>query len=308
MGFSPMRDIRDFIYAKCLGALPWRYKRRLFVDLAKILEISKVTVKGEYGDISGFIDDSEIFKRYVREGVWSRNINAVFVDYFSGRTCGTFLDIGANIGLTTIPVARNRHIRCHAFEPDPDNFELLQENIRRNGGSNVQLHNVALFSDATSLMLALSPDNRGNHKVLHGTSKQSLLHSRERDRKTITVRGDRLDGILDTGRIEMPLAIKIDAEGSEYHIYQGGRSIIRLADLVVMEYWPNGIKNMEGSTDELIRMIAEDFDYAKIVDEDEPFGLHDLTRCSDIVGELKHLAERALEMEYVDVLLAKKML
>lgn len=305
-----MKDLRDLTYRKCLGALPSRYKRRLFLDLAKMLGISKIRVKGEYGDISGFIDDNQIFGVYVRDGVWSAHINAIFVDYFSNQICGTFLDIGANIGLTTIPVARNQYIRCHAFEPDPDNFELLQENVRHNAGSNVRLHNVALFSDTTSLTLALSPDNRGNHRIEHGIWKQSSLPFRDQARKTINVRGDRLDGILDAGCVETPLVIKIDAEGSEYHIYKGGRNIIRLADLVIMEYWPYGVKNMEGNTNEMIRMIEEDFDYATILDEGQPFGLHDLTRCSDIVCELKNMSERLLEKECVDasvdVLLAKK--
>lgn len=305
-----MKDLRDLAYQKCLGALPSRYRRRLFLDLAKMLGISKIRVKGEYGDISGFIDDTQIFGLYVRDGVWSAHINAIFVDYFSNRICGTFPDIGANIGLTTIPVARNRNICCHAFEPDPDNFDLLQENVRHNVGSDVRLHNVALFSDTTSLTLALSPDNQGNHRIEHGIWKQSPLRVRDQDRKTINVRGDRLDAILDKGCVEAPLAIKIDAERSEYHIYKGGKNVIRLADLVIMEYWPYGIKNLEGNADEMIGMIEEDFDYATILHESRPFGLHQLTGCSNIVCELKNMSERLLEMECadasVDVLPAKK--
>ena len=298
-----MKAIRDFIYGKCLGALPARYRRRLFVDLAKTLGISTVTVKREYGDITGFVDDNAIFAEYVRRGVWSDNINAFFAGFFAGRPGGTFVDIGANIGLTTLPVARHRHIRCHAFEPDPDNFALLQENVRRNGADNVELHNVALFSAATELTLALSADNRGNHRVRHGISAPPF---HERQRKTITVRGERLDGLLETARVAKPLAIKIDAEGSEYHLYQGGRNVIRSADIVVMEYWPYGIKGLAGSTDELIGMIAEDFRYATIIDGDEPFGFGNLAPCANIVGELKRLAARSLETESVDVFLATK--
>jgi hypothetical protein len=148
--------------------------------------------------------------------------------------------------------------------------------------------------------------------IQHGAPKQSSLHLREQDRKTIKVRGDRLDGILDIGRIEMPLVIKIDAEGSEYHIYQGGRNIIRLADLVVIEYWPHGIKTIAGDTDELITMMEEDFEYAKILDEGTPFSFRNLTRCSNIACELKNISERSLEREFadrtVDVLLAKRVL
>jgi hypothetical protein len=53
-------------------------------------------------------------------------------------------------------------------------------------------------------------------------------------------------------------------------------------------------------------MIEEDFDYATILDEGQPFAPHDLTRCSNIVRELKEMSERLVEMECVDVLLAKK--
>jgi FkbM family methyltransferase len=304
-----MTQVRDFLIRKCLCMLPLRYKRRLFLDLAKLLGVSKIRTKGDYGDISGFLDDNHIFGVYVRDGVWSAHINAIFVEYFSSKKSGTYLDIGANIGLTTIPVARNRHIFCYAFEPDPDNFVLLQENVRHNVGKNVHLHNLALFSDATSLMLALSAENPGNHMIRHGIPKQSSLHARERDRKAITVRGDRLDAVLDIGRIEMPLAIKIDAEGSEYHIYKGGRNIIRLADLVVMEYWPYGIENMAGDTDELIGMMTEDFAYAAILDEHAPSGSCNLTSCSSIADELRDVAARLPETEFadrtVDVLLKK---
>jgi FkbM family methyltransferase len=305
-----MTQVRDFLIRKCLCMLPLRYKRRLFLDLAKLLGVSKIRTKGDYGDISGFLDDNHIFGVYVRDGVWSAHINAIFVEYFSSEKSGTFLDIGANIGLTTIPVAKNRQVFCHAFEPDPDSFDLLQENVRHNAGSNVQLHNVALFSDEGPLTLAVSAENRGNHIIQHGMPNRSP--DPFRDRKTIEVRGEQLDRILDIGGLKMPLAIKIDAEGSEYHIYKGGRNIIRLADLAVIEYWPYGIKNMAGDTNEMIKMMEEDFDYAKILDEGAPFGFRDLKRCSSILYELKNMSDRSLEMEFadrsVDVLLTKRVL
>jgi FkbM family methyltransferase len=304
-----MSDIRSFALRTSVGMLPSRYKRTLLLHLAKVLGISKIRIKGDYGEISGFVDDAHIFGVYLRDGVWSEHINAIFVNYFSGHRSGTFLDIGANIGLTTIPVARNRHVLCHAFEPDPDNFELLQENVRYNVGAEVQLHNLALFSDATPLTLAVSAENRGNHMVQHGISKQPAHHVCAQDRRSITVRGARLDGVLDTARIEMPLAIKIDAEGSEYHIYKGGRTVIRLADLVVMEYWPYGIKNLGGDTDELITMMMEDFGYASILDEDAPSRFCNLMDSWSIACELRRISERSPETEFadraVDVLLTK---
>src|SRR5207244_2335464 len=149
----------------------------------------------------------------------------IFLNYFSGRTCGTFLDIGANIGLTTLPVAQYRQVHCHAFEPDPETFDLLQENVSTNAGPNVMLYNIALFSDEMSLTLALSASNRGNHMIQPGAPNESSVRSPQSRGKMMTVSGDRLDRILDIQELRTPLAIKIDAEGSEYHIYQGGRNI-----------------------------------------------------------------------------------
>ena len=68
---------------------------------------------------------------------------------FFAPTGGTYLDIGANIGLMTVPFARDPRIRCLAFEPDPTNFGFLQRNIapRNAPASSAELHQVALFKD-----------------------------------------------------------------------------------------------------------------------------------------------------------------
>jgi FkbM family methyltransferase len=305
-----MSDIRSFELRTFLRTLHARYKRTVLLRLATALGISKIRTKGDYGEISGFVDDPHIFGVYLSHGVWSEHINSVFTDYFAGRRSGTFLDIGANIGLTTIPVARNPRVVCHAFEPDPENFELLRENIRSNVGTNVQLHNLALFSDAAPLTLALSAENRGNHMVRPGMSDQSSPHVPERHRRTITVPGACLDEMWDPATIEMPLAIKIDAEGSEYHIYKGGRNIIHLAELVVLEYWPYGIERVGGNTDELISMMVEDFDYAAILDDSAPSRMCNLMDISRIACKLRHMSEQmsvtdSAEMA-VDIVLRKR--
>jgi FkbM family methyltransferase len=305
-----MNDICTLELGTSLRMLSSRCKHTVLLRLAKALGMSKIRIKGDYGEISGFVDDTHIFGVYLRDGAWSEHINSVFADYFAGQRSGTFLDIGANIGLTTIPVARNPRVFCHAFEPDPDNFELLQENISSNVGTNVQLHNLALFSDAAPLTLALSAENRGNHMVWRTMPRHSSPHFSGPHRKTITVRGACLDQMWEPATIEMPLAIKIDAEGSEYHIYKGGRNIICLAELVVMEYWPYGIEKVGGNTDELISMMVEDFDYAAILDDGAGSRICNLMDISRIACKLRRMSEQipvteSAEMA-VDIVLRKR--
>jgi FkbM family methyltransferase len=49
---------------------------------------------------------------------------------------GRFLDVGANIGFFSIPVAmawKEKHCNALAFEPVPSNFKMLKQNIAING-------------------------------------------------------------------------------------------------------------------------------------------------------------------------------
>src|SRR5262245_13382224 len=56
------------------------------------------------------------------------------------------IDVGANIGYYTLLFAQKvgQRGRVFAFEPDPENFELLEHNVRQNGYDNVVLVNKAV--------------------------------------------------------------------------------------------------------------------------------------------------------------------
>jgi FkbM family methyltransferase len=302
-----MKAVRDLIYAKALQFLPRRYKQRLLIDLARELEVSKLRIRGEYGEVAGLVDDAAIFRSYILNGRWSKNINDIFIAFFSQAQSGTYLDIGANIGLTTIAVARNSHVECHAFEPEPVNFELLAENVKHNTpGRNVTLHNLAVFSGPMQLTFELAQDNYADHRVRYGRPKASSPHFREGDRKTIVVPGDSLANLLEVSQLKRPLAAKIDTEGCEYHVYQGGREILGQAELMVLEYWPYAVKRMEGDLDELLRMLQEDFPYGALLEDNQPFNPARLVPFAALVETLKNAARKADEMGWLDLVLAKE--
>jgi hypothetical protein len=118
---------------------------RVAGDLAKRAGITGFVAQGDAGVIRGALDDDTGLKRYAADGVWSPHQVSLFRDVFAGRG-GTYLDIGANIGLTVIPIAQNPNVVCHAFEPEPSNFRYLCENVAVNcRAGNVMLHNLALY-------------------------------------------------------------------------------------------------------------------------------------------------------------------
>ena len=316
-----MKAIRDAIYHRCLVSLPDGYKvrmlndlmrmipettrRRVFIDLARVIDVSRVTIDGQYGEITGLIGDSSIFPTYIDSGVWSENINEVFIEFFKDKNSGTFLDIGANIGLTTLPVARNLKIDCHAIEPEPTNFELLQENVRRSLSRNVRLYNVAVFSEKTQLTFELASDNFGDHRIRIGNPDPVSGAFGEGRRRTIVVNGDRLDQILDVDRLQRPIAAKIDVEGAEYHLYKGGRTILQAADLVIMEFWPYAINRMGGNVSELLSMLEDDFPCAMFITGDQGIDIKGVGPLAEIKEQLATRAKTAGPDEFTDLILAR---
>jgi tRNA/tmRNA/rRNA uracil-C5-methylase (TrmA/RlmC/RlmD family) len=60
----------------------------------------------------------------------------------------TLIDIGANVGVTTLCLAQFPQARVLSFEPDPDNCARLEANLRQNGASNVTVVRKAVFGSS----------------------------------------------------------------------------------------------------------------------------------------------------------------
>jgi FkbM family methyltransferase len=72
----------------------------------------------------------------VRPRLWSSHdlltVNEIFcrLDYAAPRDVGVVVDVGSNIGISALYfLSRNRTVRCHLFEPVPQNVERLRHNL-----------------------------------------------------------------------------------------------------------------------------------------------------------------------------------
>ena len=230
----------------------------VFQSLGRGFGVKNIQIDGEYGLIEGSIDDGSILARYGRTKLWAARSNQVFSDFFAARGGGTYLDVGANIGLTTIPIARNAQVLCVAFEPEPKNYRYLERNIQRNcAHDNVAILNFALFDRQTSIDFELSKQNLGDHRIRLTASNGAW---EEQARDVIQVKTDKLDAVIDQERLRLPLGVKIDAQGSECQIFAGGQAILSRAELVAFEYWPYGIERIGGSLPFLVDFVSRHFD------------------------------------------------
>ena len=96
--------------------------------------------------IEGSFRDFGVFVPLMQTGTYSGDADGLFDEYFKLSSHGTYIDIGANVGITTIPYALKHTWDFYAFEPDPDHFRRLQCNLIRNGINRVRAYNVACMT------------------------------------------------------------------------------------------------------------------------------------------------------------------
>jgi len=130
----------------------------------------------------------------------------------------TVFDIGANIGFTAITMSKRLSINgtVYAFEPDPFNFCRLSKNIELNPEATIFQQKQGLGSEKTELKLAVvTPHNLGGNRIVQDAVSDFTL-------VPITT----LDDFCAEHGVERVDLIKIDVEGFELNVLQGGETVI----------------------------------------------------------------------------------
>ncbi|MGC1520182.1 MAG: FkbM family methyltransferase [Steroidobacteraceae bacterium] len=146
------------------------------------------------------------------------------------------IDIGANYGTYTLPMAQKVGASGHvwAFEPSSSTAQFLAQGIAANGFGNVTLVQKAVSSAPGGGQLALNV-HAELRSIIHGAASQG---------ETEEVSLVTLDDCMDRFRwVDIDL-IKIDAEGEEANIVKGGcRFFASLSPLVQYELRSTGEMN-----------------------------------------------------------------
>jgi FkbM family methyltransferase len=153
---------------------------------------------------------------YVKMGaVDSRNLFdldelIIFSFYWQNRRLyRQVLDIGANLGLHSIVLAKCGFI-VHAYEPDPNHFSVLEDNLALNECEHVTAFNAAVSSKIGSMEFV---------RVLGNTTSSHLAGSKANpygDLERFNVNVEAISSLLVWADL-----IKMDAEGHEKEIIAG---------------------------------------------------------------------------------------
>ena len=148
---------------------------------------------------------------------------------------GIVLDIGANIGITAISIAKAKpKTEVHAYEPIEENFHTLKRVVKWFKLTNVKLNNSALGSSPGCLKMIMPLEGQVK---MQGLSKVYTEGSKEKG-VIYEVPVDILDNIY-ASRTDIS-AIKIDVENHEFEVLSNGKqTLINNKPIVYCELWKN---------------------------------------------------------------------
>jgi len=176
-----------------------------------------------------------------------------FLSQNHGFTPKQFVDIGANIGTHILRALRDGYFESGmAVEMDPDNFRLLECNVRLNlVDPSVRLVSTAVGERVGIAKMERSPDNLGDHRIQGAPSIRQDMYG-EKNRISANVPMTTLDQMeLDYHlKFDASTLLWIDTQGYEGHVLEGAQRILqrplRERPMIVLEFWPYGLDRVDG--------------------------------------------------------------
>jgi FkbM family methyltransferase len=163
----------------------------------------------------------------IKESCLDRNYEAASVPVRDGWT---IMDIGAGLGDFTVHAARlNRNGTVYAFEPFPESFALLEQNVRLNGLENVRLSPYAVGGKPLERLTLYASGEAVQHSTAGKTPVSAV--------PTFEVACTSLNQIFEERNLAACDYLKIDCEGAEYEILFGAaESTLAKVRHICLEY------------------------------------------------------------------------
>jgi FkbM family methyltransferase len=201
----------------------------------------KTFVKLILQKILGFKNYLFIFSLYIIATLKRNRKEGDFLHFLSMLPPkSTILDIGANIGVMTVHLARRfPDSQIFSFEPVPENLQTLRRLVRFFKLGNVRVFDCALGNYEGTAEIIL-PEQK--HVKFQGLSHIEGVEGTEGDRGIqYNVPMHKLDNLVELDSLRYPLAgIKIDVENYEYQVMCGAKKIItKYKPIIYAELWDN---------------------------------------------------------------------
>lgn len=139
----------------------------------------------------------------------------------------TVIDVGAGLGDFAVSVAHEHpHCRIYAYEPFPESYALLQENLRLNSVDHVRAFPFAVGARSGEMSLFVT-----------GAAVQHTTTNTARSAQAVSVQGLGLDDVFEMNAISRCDFLKIDCEGGEFDLlFHASEETLRKTRNICLEY------------------------------------------------------------------------
>jgi len=188
--------------------------------------------------------------------LWENESISQFYNQINKESTFNIVDIGAQTGLYSLYAKYLPNSTFYSFEPFPETYRVLNDNIKLNNLTNVKTFNIAISDKEEKAFLNTSQSHNG----LHTLGSKPL---RFNDVKQIEIDTTTLDKFFFHKDISVDF-IKIDTEGYEYYILKGGINTIKKYKPIIQLEWNK--MNMEqcNVTEEMLNNLIEEINYKEI--------------------------------------------
>lgn len=177
----------------------------------------------------------------------SRDFQMMFIpreeevkDYLTLEENEAFVDVGANVGLYSLTIAKefkHKAIEVIAIEAHPENYRALCRNIRCNSFEEIILPLNKAVSDHPGRITLFERSHDGTrvdselYSICNDPSIDgyNILHP---EGKTLEVECDTLDNIVKNHKVDV---VKIDVEGAELQVLKGAIQTLKRIRKIVVE-------------------------------------------------------------------------
>lgn len=194
---------------------------------------------------------------------------------FESSNAPVIVDLGGNIGMYALAMAStNPNCKVISFEPNPMAFELLNKNMESNGIKNVTAINKGAAKVSGKFeMKILDEGSAYGGKYLGEIKKEYRTWIQEKRFKIINVESLSLPDILKSNNLTSVDILKMDVEGMELEILEGGVDALEQIKRIVIEWHDHPSK------EKILKLLLEN-NFDLVYDDGREYGnLYFVKRC-----------------------------
>ncbi len=213
---------------------------------------NELLIRSTYNNVPFYfycLPGSVIEKIIIEEGIFDKAVLDLMSDFMRPNTRA--IDVGANIGAYTIPLAKLfPTVDIHSFEPNPYVADRLNKNISVNQIANVTIHQEGLSNNIGSATLyAIKPsEDRPYNLGLSSIAKSAVL---DQDTEEVDITINTVDNIFLDSEKDISV-MKIDVQGFEHEVLKGAEMTVKKFNPVILveheaQYFDSADKAHEAS-------------------------------------------------------------